>query len=172
MGVGEDRAVGFDESRMPGHAEIRLHVHCRMSARVQQAEVKEVRRAGGEAGRPVPDHGVAVRELVRGANFPGAQRCWKGARIFSVERPPGQVGRDVHRGDQGLREAAGVDDVAVQFVVSRRHGGQAGPEVAFPCQRRMQVKGGVHLRPADRVQVHHLAVVQQVVIVGPGLRRA
>ena len=63
MGVGEDSAISFDEGGVAGHAEIRLHVRCRVAVGVEQAEAEVIRGACGNGIGAAPNHRVAIGEF-------------------------------------------------------------------------------------------------------------
>ncbi len=48
MSVGEDRAIRFDEGRMTGHPQVRLHIRSRFAVGVQQAEAEGIGSIRGQ----------------------------------------------------------------------------------------------------------------------------
>ena len=135
---------------------------------VEQAEVEAVWGGGGDGSGAVPDHGVAVRELVGRAEESGVEWGGGGFGVLRGEGRGGKVGGDVDGGEEGLREAGFVDNVAIELVMAGRHGGERQAEVAGGDESGVEVEGGVHLGLADGVQVDELAVVRDVVVVGAG----
>ncbi len=59
-----------------------------------------------------------------------------------------------------------MHDVAVQVVGAGRHGRQRFAEAAGAGGGGVEMINRVHLRPADRVQVHQVAVIREQIIVG------
>ncbi len=59
-----------------------------------------------------------------------------------------------------------MDDIAIQRVVARRHGGQRDAEVSGAGQLGMQMENGVHLGLTNCIKVHQVSMVRKKVVIG------
>ncbi len=158
-------AVCFYKGSMASHTEVRSHVGRGEASRIQQPEAEKLGGVGGKGCGTVPDHGVPVRGFVAGTKVAPLQRRGIGGCIFAVQKEVRGVSRHVEGGAQRLGEAAAVHNIAEQAVGAWRHRGQRLAETAGACGTGMQVIHRVHLRPADRIQVHQVPVVRQQIVI-------
>jgi len=70
MGMRKGSAVSLNERGVPRHPHVRLHIWCRVSVGVQQAETEAVSGVGRQDRRAVPYHDVAIGEFVGVAQLP------------------------------------------------------------------------------------------------------
>jgi hypothetical protein len=96
---------------------------CWFAVGVEQAEAEGVGGVCGDGLGAIPDHDVAVGEIVRAAELALAERLGVSGSVFFTERAAGHVGGDGDLRYESFGEAVGVDDVSVERVLAGGHDG-------------------------------------------------